>query len=179
MSSGGKYSASIMAEIGAEAAARLRGAFYGGKHSSKESKIHIHITDRTGTTNVRLDRHRCPCGGYTFSTIWSGSKMVCRHCGKEYFAPDFKALPVKPLTDKEKELKSVYTELLQGGDLREHPKDDVLVYRDRLGFVVKAYPLEFAQELENTFADAEVFVSTKRKGNPSAITITGLTLATV
>lgn len=154
---GGKYANWLINEAKAAADAIYHGGCYKGAHTKKESKIHVAIRDPFGVDSIRNSGDkRCECGGWTFSTIWGGEKMVCRHCGRQYFRRDFEMLLEKKLTPAEREDRKIFAMLLAGGDLREHHEDPKLILKDRLGVPAGELPIEFARHLADTYLCAAV-----------------------
>lgn len=158
----GLYSFAIGKEMDRKLAAikSVAAGMYSGKSCKKPQRIHVTVTDPYNVKHTRMGNTRCSCGGYTFSTLMGGAKVVCRHCGKVYLKSEFDALPKKALTRAEIENRRIFTMLLAGGDLREAKEQDVLVLKDHMGFSQGDLPLAYADYFAKTYRDAMV-VSTQ------------------
>lgn len=161
------------------ASCRARGGLcYGNKISKKGQKIHIVLRNPLNTHAVLPTTRRCECGGHTFSAIWGGDKFVCHHCGKQYFAKEFEHLTEKGLERDEVEDRKIFAMLLDGGDLREHAEENVLVLKDRNGIPGGTLPLGYEEHLAKVYKKSVYVVTMYHKaGQPSrqnSLAVTGM-----
>ena len=163
MAKPGQLTAIVAAEIHEMNKAALSFGTYSKKYCKKNKKIHVAVQDSLHTPTVRMDKtaKRCTCGGWTFTTIWAGAKVACRHCGKQYFKSEFDRLHSKELKSFEVEDRRIFAMLLDGGDLREDKERDVLILKDANGIPEGELPLEFAKHLEHVFCDARIIKSVR------------------
>ena len=161
MANGSNRAICILAEIRAATKAIAFDGYYSGKHTKKQSRVHIIIRDDLNLKTVMQTAKRCECGGWTFSRLSGTDKCVCRHCGKQYFKKEFDQLTEKKLEASEIHDRHIYSVLLSGGDLREHAEENKLVFKDENGVLLGHLPMEYADHLASTYCNAFVLKNIK------------------
>lgn len=161
MAKHGQLTSIVAAEIKEFASGSLSYGKYGKQYCGKRAKVHVAVHDTLHTPAVQETTKRCTCGGWTFTSIWGGDKMVCRHCGHQYFKREFNALEESPLSSAEFHDRRIIGMLLSGGDLREDREKNVLVLKNAIGVREGELPLAYADHLANVYKDVRVVKSVR------------------